>query len=57
MPTYFLQVLEDASVKTVLPEPRAINIIKGEDWSAPIIAYLGHYYELGSKNEQIRMQQ
>jgi hypothetical protein len=51
----FFQVLEDASVKTVLPEPRLINIIKGEDWRAPIMAYLHHYYELDSTNEQIRM--
>jgi hypothetical protein len=50
-------VLEDASVKTVLPEPRIINIIEGEDWRAPIMAYLCHYYEPDSKNEQIRMQQ
>jgi hypothetical protein len=27
----FFQVLEDASVKTTLPEPRIINIIEGED--------------------------
>jgi hypothetical protein len=37
--------------------PRVINIIEGEDWRAPIIAYLYHYYEPDSKNEQIRMQQ
>jgi hypothetical protein len=30
----FFQVLEDASVKIVLPEPRVINIIEGEDWRA-----------------------
>jgi ribonuclease HI len=53
----FFQVLEDASVKTVMPEPRVINIIEGEDWRAPIIIYLRHYYETDSKNEQIRMQQ
>jgi hypothetical protein len=47
----FFQVLEDASVKTVLPEPRVINIIEGEDWRAPIMAYLRHYYEPDSKNE------
>jgi hypothetical protein len=33
----FFQVLEDASVKTVLSEPRVINIIEGEDWRAPIM--------------------
>jgi hypothetical protein len=42
----FYQVLEDASVKTVLPEPRLINIIKGGDWRTLIMAYLCHYYEL-----------
>jgi hypothetical protein len=50
-------VLEDASVKTVMSEPRVVNIIKGEDWRALIMAYLRHYYELDSKNEQTRMQQ
>jgi ribonuclease HI len=53
----FFQVLEDTSVKTVLPEPRIINIIKGEDWRASIMVYLYHYYEPDSKNEEIRMQQ
>jgi hypothetical protein len=48
----FFQVLEDASVKTVPSEPRVINIIEGEDWRAPIMAYLRHYYEPDSKNEQ-----
>jgi hypothetical protein len=32
-------VLEDASVKTVPPEPRVINIIEEEDWRAPLMAY------------------
>jgi hypothetical protein len=40
----FFHVLEDASVKTIPPEPRVINIIEGEDWRAPIMAYLHHYY-------------
>jgi hypothetical protein len=53
----FFQVLEDASVKTVLLEPRVINIIEGEYWRALIMAYPRHYYEPGSKNEQTRMQQ
>jgi hypothetical protein len=48
----FFQVLEDASVKTVPSEPRVINIIEGEDWRASIMAYLHHYYEPDSKNEQ-----
>jgi hypothetical protein len=51
----FFQVLEDASVKIVLPEPKLINIIEGEDWTAPIMAYLHHYYEPNNTNEQIRM--
>jgi hypothetical protein len=46
----FFQVLEDASVKTIPPEPRVINIIEGEDWRALIMAYLCHYYEPDSKN-------
>jgi hypothetical protein len=53
----FFQVLEDTSVKIVLSEPKAINIIKGEDWRALIMAYLHHYYEPNSKNEQTKMQQ
>jgi hypothetical protein len=53
----FFQVLKDASVKTVLPEPSVIKIIEGEDWRAPIMTYLRHYYEPDSKNEQTRMQQ
>jgi hypothetical protein len=28
----FLQIISDASIKTIEPEPRIINIIKGEDW-------------------------
>jgi hypothetical protein len=51
----FFQVLQDASVKIVLSEPRIINIIKGEDWRAPIMTYIRHYYEPESRNEQIRM--
>jgi hypothetical protein len=56
-PDVFYQVLEDASVKTPLPESRLINIIEWEDWRAPIIAYLHHYYELDNTAEKIRMQQ
>jgi hypothetical protein len=52
----FFQVLKPASIKTVLLEPRIINIIEGEDWRSPIMAYLYHYYEPHSKNEQIKMQ-
>jgi ribonuclease HI len=56
-PNVFFQVIEDASVKTVLPKPRLINIIEGEDWRAPIMAYHHNYYELDGINEQIRMKQ
>jgi hypothetical protein len=48
----FFQVIEEASV-----EHRLINIIEGEDWWAPIMAYLHHHYDLDRINEQIRMQQ
>jgi hypothetical protein len=58
MPTnVFFEVIEDASVKTIVLKPRLINIIEGEDWRAPIMAYLRHYYEPNNINEQIRMQQ
>jgi hypothetical protein len=53
----FLQIISDASVKTIEPEPRVINIIHGEDWRAPIMAYLRYYYEPDSTIEQTRMQQ
>jgi hypothetical protein len=53
----FFQVLEDTSVKTVLPLPKVINIMEGEDSRAPIMAHLCHYYEPDSKNKQTRMQQ
>jgi hypothetical protein len=53
----FIQVIEDASIKTVEPEPRLINAIEGEDWRAPIMAYLRHYYEPDNTTELIRMQQ
>jgi hypothetical protein len=56
-PDVFNQVLEDSSVKTPLPEPRLINVIEGEDWRAPIMEYLHHYYEPDSTTETIRMQQ
>jgi hypothetical protein len=53
----FFQVIEEASVKTVMSEPRLINIIEGEDWCMPIMAYLHHYYEPDGANKQTRMQQ
>jgi ribonuclease HI len=53
----FFQVIEEASVKTVVPDPRLISIIEGEDWHTLIMAYLHHYYEPDNTNEHIRMQQ
>jgi hypothetical protein len=53
----FLQIILDASIKTIELEPRVINIIQAEDWRAPIMAYLHHYYEPNTTVEQIRMQQ
>jgi hypothetical protein len=41
----FFLVISDASIKTVEPEPRVVNLIQGEDWRAAIMAYLRHYYE------------
>jgi hypothetical protein len=49
-------VISDASIKTVEPEPKTINLIQGEDWRASIMAYLWHYYEPGSTVEHTRMQ-
>jgi ribonuclease HI len=51
----FLKTILDASIKTTKSEPRVINVIQGEDWRAPIIAYLCHYYEPDSIVEQTRM--
>jgi hypothetical protein len=45
-PDVFFHVLEDASFKIVPPEPKVINIIEGEDWRAPLMTYLRHYYEI-----------
>jgi ribonuclease HI len=42
----FLQVILDTSIKIVMPEPRIINLIQGEDYHALIMTYLHHYYEL-----------
>jgi hypothetical protein len=50
-------VISSASIKTVEPEPRTINLIHGEDWCAPIMAYLHNYYELDSTVKHTRMQQ
>jgi hypothetical protein len=35
-PDVFFQVIEDPSIKTVEPQPRMINVVKREDWRAPI---------------------
>jgi hypothetical protein len=56
-PDVFFQVVKDPSVKTVEPGPRMVNIIQGEDWRAPIMAYLHHHYEPDNSTELIRMQQ
>jgi ribonuclease HI len=53
----FFQVISDASIKTVEAEPRVINLIEGEDWRAPIMMYLHHYYEPDSAAEHTRMPQ
>jgi hypothetical protein len=53
----FLQVMSDASIKIVEPEPKVINIIQSEDRRTPIMAYLCHYYEPDSIVEHARMQQ
>jgi hypothetical protein len=37
--------------------PRLMNAIEGEDWRAPIMAYLRHYYEPDNNTEHIIMQQ
>jgi hypothetical protein len=34
-----------------------INLIQGEDWLAPIMAYLRHYYEQDNTIEHARIQQ
>jgi hypothetical protein len=53
----FLQVISDASIKTVEPEPKTTNLIQGEDWCAPIMSCLHHYYEPDSTIEHTMMQQ
>jgi hypothetical protein len=56
-PDVFFQLIEDPSIKTVELEPRMVNDIQGEDWRAPIMAYLHNHYEPDSSTELIRMQQ
>jgi hypothetical protein len=45
-PDVFFKSIKDPSMKIVEPEPRMVNIIEGEDWRAPIMAYLHNHYEL-----------
>jgi hypothetical protein len=45
-PDVFFKSITDPSMKIVEPEPRMVNIIEGEDWRAPIMAYLHNHYEL-----------
>jgi ribonuclease HI len=52
----FFQIVLDASMKIVKPEPRIINLIEGEDWHMPIMAYLRYYYESDNTTEHTRMQ-
>jgi hypothetical protein len=56
-PNVFFQTLEDFSVKTVEPKTRMVNLIQGEAWRAPIIAYLRHHYEPDNNTKLLRMQQ
>jgi hypothetical protein len=53
----FFQVISDTSIKAVQALPKVINLIEGEEWRAPIMAYLTHYYELDSATEHTRMRQ
>jgi hypothetical protein len=54
---FFFQTIENPSVKTVELEHRTINIIQGEDWRSPIMAYLCHHYEPDNNTELLRLQQ
>jgi ribonuclease HI len=52
----FFQLIKDPSIKSVEPEPRMVHVVQGEDWRAPILAYLCHHYEPDSSTELIKMQ-
>jgi hypothetical protein len=52
----FLQIISDTSIKMIELELRIINVIQDEDWRAPKMAYLHHYYEPDTTVQQIRMQ-
>jgi hypothetical protein len=56
-PDVFFQTIKEPSVKIVESEPRIVNIIQGEDWRAPIMAYLCHHYEPNNNAESLIMQQ
>jgi hypothetical protein len=56
-PDVLFQVIEDPSIKPVEPEPRMVNIIQGEDWQSPIMAYFHHHYKPNNNTEVTRMQQ
>jgi hypothetical protein len=53
----FLQIISDASIKTIESEPKVINIIQGKDWWASIMEYLHNYYEPDAVVEQTWLQQ
>jgi hypothetical protein len=53
----FFQTLQDSSVKTVELERRTVNVTQGDDWRAPIIAYLHHHYESDNNTKLLRMHQ
>jgi hypothetical protein len=55
-PDVFFQTIVDPSVTTAEPEPRMVKIIQGEDWRAPIMAYLCHHYKPDNNTELLRMQ-
>jgi hypothetical protein len=56
-PNAFFQTIKDPSIKIVELEPRMVNIVQGEDWRAPIMAYLKHHYKPDSSTDLTRMLQ
>jgi hypothetical protein len=52
----FFQVVPYVLTKTVESETRLTNLIEGEVWRAPIMAYLRHYYKPDNNTDHIRMQ-
>jgi hypothetical protein len=53
----FFQTIKDSYVKTIAPEPRMFNVIAREDWRAPIMVYLCHYFDPDNNTGLIKMQQ